>query len=1495
MPSPSQAFHRGNASSGGASKPAKNSSEDLPAGLSRSEWTQIRRSIEASEYHAARVAKPGEAPTLHARNRQQRYGTTFRDSGIEIVPESPEGPWWQLGLSVTGYGYEGDVRPLRPADPQAEKDRIEYHRGPVTEWYVNRPEGLEQGFELRQPETIRSGRPLVITMAAHGSLSLSSAVDGVVFATDRGELPLIRYAGLKAWDADGRLLSSRLQATDLNIQLVIEAQAARFPVTVDPTFVHQARLEGHGDPFGEPDAAFGFSVAVSGDKVAVGAPYADTHSGVDAGAVYVFERSGSSWIMQVPIRAADFPAAGDLFGSAVAISGETLVVGAPRDDNVGGADAGAAYVFILAGGFASQAQQLLASDGASGARFGSSVSVAGGTIVVGAESADTSAGADAGAAYVFVGSTSTAWTEQQKLLASDAAAGDAFGNSVSLDGETVVVGAAADSNPAGAAAGSAYVFVRSGTSWSEQQKLVASDGAAGDRFATSVSVSADTVLAGAVGDDTVGGADAGSAYVFVRSGSTWAEQQKLLASDAVANQGFGISISVSGDRSVVGAHLDDNPAGTDAGAAYVFARSGSTWSEQQKLVAPDGAANDRFGDAVSIAGDTLIVGALLDATPPGGSTGSAHVFVASGISWEEQEKLVPFASPAGDLFGHSVAVSGDTAVIGAASDDTSSGGTAGSAYVFTRSGSVWTEQQKLMPVDGAHGSQFGWSTAIVGDTIVVGAWLDDTPAGMDAGSAYVFVRSGTSWMQQQKLLPSDGAPFDAFGTSVSISGDTVVVGAYNDYSGAATGSAYVFVRSGTTWVEQQKLVASDGMVTDYFGYSVSISGDSVAVGAYSDDTAAGADAGSAYVFVRTGSMWTEQQKLLPADGSAGAQFGRSVSVSGDTVVCGANYDSTPSGPYAGSAYVFVRSGVIWSQKQKLLPSIGTATGNFGWAVAVSGDTAAVGEFQGGMFSHGAAYIFVRSGTTWVERDRLLPAPVLWSSWFGWAVGVSGNTVIIGAPIDKAGLAPLAGSSHVYVPQAELAVTKTDGQTTAVPGEPLSYTIVVSNAGPGDVIGATVTDALPAALLGAGWTCSASAGSSCSPSGSGNINDTVNLAAGGTASYIVIGTVAAGATGTISNTVTVTPPGGVSDPDPDNNVATDVDTLTPETDLALTKEDSADPVNPGDALTYSAAVINNGPSDATGVTVVDSLPGGVTFVSSVPGPPTCSFAGGALTCGLGALPAGGTSSVTINVTVNAGVRGMLVNTATVSGSETDPDPDNNTDSAVTSVGRKDGELTHGTNEVFDLAALPGPVGDEDVFRMVQKPYSSYEIVVDATSGDIGAGNGPLLERVDSDGVTILQSSVPVGAGLSRSLRWMNGTPQEVESQTIRVRSAGCTTDCGPDDVYRIRAYETTYSIPRFNNTGTQVTVLVLQNSTDDVMGGSAYFWDSSGTLVGTVVFDVSGRKTVVFNTSAIPGVNGVAGTITVANTMRYGEIAGKTVALEPATGFSFDTPLLPRPR
>jgi hypothetical protein len=323
--------------------------------------------------------------------------------------------------------------------------------------------------------------------------------------------------------------------------------------------------------------------------------------------------------------------------------------------------------------------------------------------------------------------------QQAKLTASDGAAGDYFGWSVSISGDYAVVGASFDDDK-GASSGSAYIFKRDGTTWSQQAKLTASDGAAGDMFGCSVSISGDYAVVGAYYDGDKGYAS-GSAYIFKRDSTTWSQQAKLTASDGAAEDFFGCSVSISGDYAVVGAYYNDDN-GTDSGSAYIFKRDGTTWSQQAKLTASDGAAGDGFGWSVSISGDYAFIGANLD-DDKGDASGSAYIFKRDGTTWSQQAKLTAYDGAAGDVFGCSVSISGDYAIVGAYGDG-DKGSVSGSAYIFRRDGTSWVLQQKLLASDGAAGDVFGCSVSISSDCAIVGAYSDDDK-GNNSGSAYVFI------------------------------------------------------------------------------------------------------------------------------------------------------------------------------------------------------------------------------------------------------------------------------------------------------------------------------------------------------------------------------------------------------------------------------------------------------------------------------------------------------------------------------------------------------------------------------------------------------------------------------------------------------------------------------------------------------------------------------------------------------------------------------------
>jgi hypothetical protein len=384
----------------------------------------------------------------------------------------------------------------------------------------------------------------------------------------------------------------------------------------------------------------------------------------------------------------------------------------------------------------------------------------------------------------------------------------------------------------------------------QQAQLTASDGAASDQFGYSVAISGDTAVVGAYQHAVGGKANQGAAYVFTRSGTTWSQQAELTASDGAASDSFGYAVAIDGNTAVVGAPWDNVGATIGQGSAYVFTRSGIIWSEQQKLTASDGATTDYFGWSVSVSGETAMVGAPYDDVGAYVNQGSAYVYARSGTTWSEQQKLTASDGSSGRAFGCSVAIAGDTAVAGAYHDIVGANADQGSAYVFVRSGTTWSEQQKLTAADGHSGDLFGCSVALSGDTAVVGAYYNDVGANVHQGSAYVFTRSGTTWSQQANLTDVYGAAGDFFGRSVAVSGDTAVVGAYMDDVGANTdqGSACVFARDGTTWSAQSQLTAADGAAGDYFGYSVAVSDSTAVVGAYMDTVGANGQQGSAYVF-----------------------------------------------------------------------------------------------------------------------------------------------------------------------------------------------------------------------------------------------------------------------------------------------------------------------------------------------------------------------------------------------------------------------------------------------------------------------------------------------------------------------------------------------------------------------------------------------------------------------------------------------------------------------
>ncbi len=359
--------------------------------------------------------------------------------------------------------------------------------------------------------------------------------------------------------------------------------------------------------------------------------------------------------------------------------------------------------------------------------------------------------------------------------------------------------------------------------------------------------------------------------------------------------------------------------------------------------------------------------------------------VQATTNWTQKQKLVDAAGVAPELFGASIFVDGNTAIVGAIMNEC--------ALIYKWDGSSFIQQQKIVSSDGYKYVFFGTSVSLSGDWAIVGA-----PSSYGKGTVYIFKWNGASWVQQQRLLASDGVSGDDFGCSVTISGDYAIIGAQGDDS--SKGAAYVFKWNGASWVQQQKLTASDGAAGDNFGHSVYVRGDMVIISAWYDD----ALRGSAYIFTRSGEVWNQQQKLTGSDSVPGDKFAYSVSTDGSRIIFGA-YSKNDS---KGAAYIFVQDGNNWTQQQKLVASDPVINDDFGNSVSISGDYAIIGAYGVDVFT-GAVYMFKWNGASWIEEVKLAASDGADNDSFGVSVFISGSLAIAGADYN----AGAKGAAYVF--------------------------------------------------------------------------------------------------------------------------------------------------------------------------------------------------------------------------------------------------------------------------------------------------------------------------------------------------------------------------------------------------------------------------------------------------------------------------------------------------
>ncbi|MCE9609915.1 MAG: hypothetical protein K8R23_06870 [Chthoniobacter sp.] len=845
-----------------------------------------------------------------------------------------------------------------------------------------------------------------------------------------------------------------LQRSFVSLVLTLSAfaqvpDALNYSIPAPPVGVQGG--QGFGGPF-DPQAAgpqLGYSVAVDGAYTVVGAPLDDV-GGSDSGVVKVFDSTTGALLFVLPNPSPGF---GDRFGWSVGISGTLVVVGAWLDDT-GGNDAGSAYVFDLVSATPAVPVATLNNPiPATSQYFGVSVGISGTRVVVGAYGSDTGA-ADAGSAYVYDLAGATPTLPMATLNNPAPVGGDQFGWSVAISDTRVVIGAPQDDTVA-ADAGSAYVYdLASATPTVPMATLNKPAPAAGDQFGTSVAISGTRVAVGAARDDT-GGADSGSAYVYDLVGATPTVPMAVLNNPSpAASDFFGVSVGIAGSTVVVGGYLDDTGA-SNAGSAYVYDLASSTPTVPVATLSnPGPAASDFFGCSVAVSGTRVIVGAYGDDTVAK-NAGSAYLYDVGSVTPTVPVATLNSPSPsAGDSFGSSVGVSGTLMVVGAPYEDTGATN-AGSAYVYNFASATPTVPLAILNNPRPTLADFfGWSVAISGTRVVVGAYLDDQ-GGVRAGSAYVYdLASATPTVPVATLDNPSPHNEDNFGRSVAISGTRVVVGANGDDTGATNaGTVYIYDLASTTPTVPILTLHNPGPTVeyDYFGCSVAISGTRVVVGANDDDVAQ-RDTERAYVFDLASATPTVPVAILdnpsPAPGNLyGDEFGGSVAIDGLRVVVGAINDET-GGAAAGTAYVYDLGTTTPTVPVATLvnpnPSrLGDYGDKFGRSVAISGTRVVVGAPEDDPVSTGnagSAYVYdLGSATPTVPVAMLNKTYPAHDDYFGTSVAIDGTTVAVGTPLDSTAVYN-KGAAYVFGP----ALTPPAGGTmTLTPSSPVDASILLT--------------------------------------------------------------------------------------------------------------------------------------------------------------------------------------------------------------------------------------------------------------------------------------------------------------------------------------------------------------------------------------------------------------------------------------------------------------------
>jgi hypothetical protein len=987
--------------------------------LSAAAQTQntLTKIAESISYHFNPLSKEN---TYTATNHAQQLHFTFEIDGLRVNRLNAKTPWhWQM--RIHGYGYGNEIQALPAANLVSKKNRLEYQRDNLIEWYINEQTGLEQGFTLKAPpQPRRTTAPLRLAMNLDTNLTpqLTPDKQAIAFRNKTGET-VFHYDKLHVFDAQQQKIPAQMALIDAETVVIeVDDRQAVYPLTIDPLLVTEKAILDRVN--GGADNAFGYSVAIDGKIAAIGTNGANR--------VYVFEKNQQQeWIqktiLSLPTSKTGFFSLAD-FGQAVSLSGNTLIVGARGDDTF----LGSAYVYERTDNGWEQQARLIGQVRTSGEEFGTTISAEGDIIVVGAPKHTHSGFQYAGAAYIFQ-RINGVWQEQAKLTAPDAQSDDRFAHSVAIDNNTIVVGARNGE--------ATYVFTLSDGQWMLQQKLIQDESQG--QFGIAVAISGNVLVVGAkTAIDMNDGIAKGAAYVFENQEGNWQQRCHLLPLNGENGEEFGTSVSIDGQLIMVGAHNTDKN-GVDSGSVSLYQfKDGQCDPIEKQLIAADTNTNDSFGKSVSLSGNTLLVGApYTGENNENEQIGSAYFFQYTSKTHEiiESQKLTADETSASDRSGQAVSIYDGVAAVGVP-QKADNGSESGSVYIYHYSQGNWSQHVKLVPDDIGEDNLFGLSVSLGKDVLAVGAPLKNS---MD-GSIYIFQRSNNIWELKQQFL---GSQTSLFGTATAISGNTLLIGApFKMYSSSIVspiGAVYISEYSNGQWTTPTLL--ETGELTSGFGASVAIDGDTLVIGApyppipyqVPDILAAFLPAeriGKVYVAERVGGSWSLSATL--SEGVEGGSFGTSVAINGNTLAVLA-----ASTPNSAMVYLYERpdGDSPWSLVNKFKAGETVATSSNlreilkGVTLSLDKDTLVVGaphNNQKGIKS-GAVYLFKRRKNGWVQEQvwqqtttnttitsqEMISENTHAGDQFGFAAALYDNTLLVGAPYHDPNGIEDSGAVHIF--------------------------------------------------------------------------------------------------------------------------------------------------------------------------------------------------------------------------------------------------------------------------------------------------------------------------------------------------------------------------------------------------------------------------------------------------------------------------------------------------